>query len=294
MLLCALAHTRKRRPYSATLYPTSFTLDSLLALTMRAQRQTYGWWYTLCPMACGGFSCDCMFWENRGGGLTRQPMGPPVGTATIMAVMSANRVDLGSFSSRCCTFRHTHTSAHPIRLLCIRLALTLTLSLPSRLAPSATIMVGVPPWALWLAGVFLRRKKICLGIVGKRTDWVLKGKGGVMTTPLLQCVSRFDEKGEIVWFGGGGYKESWPWCSLFVEFPPLLVAPSGEQLALPVSCRGTSPSTISCVFGSIFFAGRSVVVDAEGMRFWPRAFVVGRGVVAVCMRISSQEYVYDK
>ena len=55
------------------------------------------------------FSCDCMFWEKRGGGLTRQPVGPPVGTATMTAVMSANRVDLGSFSSRCCTFRHTHT-----------------------------------------------------------------------------------------------------------------------------------------------------------------------------------------
>ena len=48
-------NTHERRPYSATLYPTSFTLDSSLALTIRAQCQTYGWWYTLCPMACGGF-----------------------------------------------------------------------------------------------------------------------------------------------------------------------------------------------------------------------------------------------
>ena len=49
-----------------------------------------------------------------------------VGTAVMTAVMSANRVGLGSYSSRCCTFRHTHTSADPIRLLlCIRLALTI-------------------------------------------------------------------------------------------------------------------------------------------------------------------------
>ena len=30
------------------------TLPLPLRLTIRAQRQTYGWWYTLCPMACGG------------------------------------------------------------------------------------------------------------------------------------------------------------------------------------------------------------------------------------------------
>ena len=96
----------------------------------------------------GDFSCDCMFWENRGGGLTRQPVGTSVGTATMTAVMSANRVDLGGFSSRCCKFRCTHTSADPIRLLCIRLALPLTLSFSSRLAPSTRLTVGVPPRAL--------------------------------------------------------------------------------------------------------------------------------------------------
>ena len=36
-----------------------------------------------------------MFWEKRGGGLTRQPVDPPVGTATMTAVMISNRVDLG-------------------------------------------------------------------------------------------------------------------------------------------------------------------------------------------------------
>ena len=205
----------------------------------------------------GGFSCDCMSWENSGGGLTTQP----VSTATMTTVTSANRGDLESFSSRCWTFRRTHTSADPIRVLCTRLALPLTLSLTSRLAPCARLTVDVPIRALWLAGIFLRRKKRCAGVVGTRTDWVLKGEEGGMTTPLLQYVARFDGGGEIFGFGGGGYKESWPWCSLFVGFPSLFVAPSGEKPAL---------------------------------RFRPRAVVAGRGVVAVYTRISSQEHVYDK
>ena len=205
----------------------------------------------------GDFSCDCMSWENSGGGLTTQP----VSTATMTTVTSANRGDLESFSSRCWTFRRTHTSADPIRVLCTRLALPLTLSLTSRLAPCARLTVDVPTRALWLAGIFLRRKKRCAGVVGTRTDWVLKGEEGGITTPLLQYVARFDGGGEIFGFGGGGYKESWPWCSLFVGFPSLFVAPSGEKPAL---------------------------------RFRPRAVVAGRGVVAVCTRISSQEHDYDK
>ena len=92
----------------------------------------------------GGFSCGYMFWENSGGGLTTQP----VGTATMTTVTSANRVDLESFSLRCWTFWRTHTSADPIRVLCTRLDLPLTLSLPSRLAPSARLTVDVPTRAL--------------------------------------------------------------------------------------------------------------------------------------------------
>ena len=128
----------------------------------------------------GDFASDCMFLENSGGGLTAQP----VGTATRTTVTSANRVDLESFSSRCWTFRRTHTSADPIRVLCTRLALPLTLSLHSRLAPRARLTVDIPTRALWLAGIFLRRKKICADVVGTRTDWVLEGEEGGMTTPL--------------------------------------------------------------------------------------------------------------
>ena len=39
----------------SVVFGSSFALDSSLALKIRAQRQTHGWWYTLCPMACGGF-----------------------------------------------------------------------------------------------------------------------------------------------------------------------------------------------------------------------------------------------
>ena len=85
------------------------------------------------PRALGlvkDFSCDCMFWDERGGGLA--PVGARVDTATIRTVLSTNCVDPGSFSSGCCAFRRTHTSADPIRLLCIRLALPLTLALTIR------------------------------------------------------------------------------------------------------------------------------------------------------------------
>ena len=95
-------------------------------------------------------------------------------------------------------------------------------------------------------------------------------------------------------FGGGGYKDSWLWCSLFVGFPSLLVAPSGEKPALPMCWKGTGLSIISRVFVPIIFIEQSVVVDVEGVGFRPRAVVAGRGVVAVCTRISSQEYAYDK
>ena len=108
------------------------------------------------PRPAGVFSCDCMFWGERGGGYTRQPVGPSVDTAIMTTVLSTNRVDSRSFSSRSCAFRRTHTSTDPIRLLCIRLALPLTLSLPSRFAPGTKLMVGVSPRAPWLAGAFSR------------------------------------------------------------------------------------------------------------------------------------------
>ena len=102
----------------------------------------------------GNFSCDCMFWDDRGGGLPGQPMGPQVDTANIRTVLSTNHVDLRSFSPRCWAFRRTHPSADPIRLLCIRLALPSTLSLPSKSMPSTQLMVGASPRALGLVKGF--------------------------------------------------------------------------------------------------------------------------------------------
>ena len=98
----------------------------------------------------GDFSCDCMFWDDRGGGLTGQPMGPQVDTANIRTVLSTNHEDSRSFSLRCWAFRRTHPSAAPIRLLCIRLALPLTRSFPSRFGPSTKLMVVASPRALGL------------------------------------------------------------------------------------------------------------------------------------------------
>ena len=152
-MLCVPAYTHERRPCSATSYPASFTLDYFLALTICAKRKTYGWCFPRALWLTGAFSYDCMFRDERGGGLTRQPEGPLVDTATMTTAMSTQRADSGSFSSICCAFRRTHMSADLIRLLCIRLALPLTLSLRSRYAPSARL-IGVSPRALWFPRTF--------------------------------------------------------------------------------------------------------------------------------------------
>ena len=75
------AYKFERRLYSATSYPTSFTLDSLLPSGfVPSTKLVVG----ASPRALGlvkDFSCSCMFWDKRGGGLA--PMGPQVDTATI-------------------------------------------------------------------------------------------------------------------------------------------------------------------------------------------------------------------
>ena len=96
----------------------------------------------------------CNLMDTHTHTLTGQPMGPQVDTANIRTVLSTNHVDSRRFSSRCWACRRTHSSADPIRQLCIRLASPLTLPLPSRFAPSARLTVGGTPCALWPAGVF--------------------------------------------------------------------------------------------------------------------------------------------
>ena len=78
------------------------------------------------------------------------------------------------------------------------------------------------------------------------------------------------------------------------RIPSLFVAPSGEKPALPMCWKGTNLSTISRGFVPIFVFGQSVIVDVEEVGFRLTAVVAGKGVVAVCTRISSQEHVYDK
>ena len=105
----------------------------------------------------GTFLRDCTFWDCRRGVLTinRQPMGPPVSTAAITTTAKGiNYVNSGSFSSRCCTFLRTHTSADPVQILCIRLPLTLTVSRPPGFASCARLNVCVSPRALRLVEDF--------------------------------------------------------------------------------------------------------------------------------------------
>ena len=112
---------------------------------------------------------------------------------------------------------------------------------------------------------------------------MLKGEGGGITTRLLQYVAWFDGGSEIFGFGREGYKESWPWCSLFIGFPSLFVVPSDEQLAFLPGCW-IGLSTIYRVFGPTLFSEQSVVTDVEGVGFRPRAIVVGERSCS-CMHV---------
>ena len=153
-MLYVTAYTHERRPYSDTCIRLALTLTLSRPPGFASCARLM-----VCVSPCalrlvGDFSCDCMFWDDRGGGLTGQPMGPQVDTANIRTVSSTNHVDSRSFSPRYWAFRRTHPSADPIWLLCTRLALPLTLSLPSGFVPSTKLMVGASPCALRLVKDF--------------------------------------------------------------------------------------------------------------------------------------------
>ena len=80
----------------------------------------------------------------------------------------------------------------------------------------------------------------------------------------------------------------------FCRIPVSICCAKRRETSFTMCWKGTSLSTISRGFVLIFFFGQSVVVDVEGVGFRPRAVVAGKGVVAVCTRISSKEYVYNK
>ena len=73
------AYTYERRPYSATNPPTSFTLNSLLALTSFAQHKTQDYWcLTLDRMACVGYFVR-LYVLRREGRRTYWATGGPTG-----------------------------------------------------------------------------------------------------------------------------------------------------------------------------------------------------------------------
>ena len=75
---------------------------------------------------------------------------------------------------------------------------------------------------------FLLKKESCVGVVGTRTDWVLKGEGGAMMTPLLQCVARFDGGGETFGLDGEVRRRVGRGAPCLSKFPSLFVASSCE------------------------------------------------------------------
>ena len=111
---------------------------------------------------------------------------------------------------------------------------------------------------------------------------------GGMTTPLLQYVARFDGGGEIFGFGGGGYKESWSLVLSVCRIPVSICCAKRRETSFTHVLEGDKPVHHFPRFRPHFFIGQSVVVDVEGVGFWPRGVVAGRGVLAVCTRVSSQ------
>ena len=157
-MLFARAYTHERGHHSATLlYPTRFSLNVPLPSGFApSARLMVG----VSPRALwlASFFRGIVCFGTRGEqiycNINRRPLGPFVSITTITTVTGTNRVDSGRFSLRY-AFRRTHTSADPIRLICIRLALPLTFSLLSRFAPRARlVVVGVSRRALRLAGHF--------------------------------------------------------------------------------------------------------------------------------------------
>ena len=154
-MLGVLAYIYEHRPYSATLYPTSFALGSFLALSICAQRKTNDWCFHPGPHGlCEIFRVTICFGTGGEEGYLGNRWVHTDGHSKYFNSIEQNRMDSRSFRSRCWAFQRRYTSTDPIQLLCIRLALPLTPSLPSGFAPSARLMVCVSRRALWLAGNF--------------------------------------------------------------------------------------------------------------------------------------------
>ena len=66
-MLCVPAYTHERKPCSATFYSTNFTLDSLLAFTICAQRKIYGLCFTPALIDCRDFLVGLYALGREGG-----------------------------------------------------------------------------------------------------------------------------------------------------------------------------------------------------------------------------------
>ena len=143
-------------------------------------------------------------------------------------------------------------------------------------------------------GVFLRKKKIYAGVVGTRTELVLKGEEGGITESLLQYVARLKGGARLLGLEGGVARRVDRVVLPVCRIPVSTCCAKRRATSFTHALEGVSLSAISRVLVTILFSGRSVVVDIEGVGPPPRAVVVGRGVAAVRPRISSQEYFYDK
>ena len=55
--------------------PDCAVMCNLINIHTRTQRKTNGLCFTPGPTVCVGFLCDCMFGDEMGAGLTRQPVG---------------------------------------------------------------------------------------------------------------------------------------------------------------------------------------------------------------------------
>ena len=117
-----------------------------------------------------------------------------------------------------------------------------------------------------------------------------------MMTPLLrQHVGRFDGGGRHYWVWRGRLQGELVVVLPVYRIPVSICCAKRRATSFARVLEGDKPVHHFPRFRPhVFLRTERFVVDVEGVRFRPRAFVVGRGVVAVCMRISSQEYVYDK
>ena len=95
-------HLRQPIPAPCIVARTAVANSSRCAVPQQAPRPT------------GNFSCDCMFWGERGGGYTRQPVGPSVDAAIMTTVLRAQIVWTREVLAREAVRSGAHTRAQTL------------------------------------------------------------------------------------------------------------------------------------------------------------------------------------